>query len=292
MGTSSTGGDSPGTADSNAGSARESRQTDDAGPQQRQMTDAVSARLPTGGEMTLDVPSGDDIGARIGATDRPYEAIELSIVDAFLPPKPSIIDVGANIGNHSIYWALTGQAAVTAFEPYPPALKLLNANIARNSVTALVTSRNEAIGSSPGGAAPVPMQGNLGATRMSVDPSGPVKVISLNSLRSTHCDLLKVDVEGSELAVLQGASDILADLRPLVWVEVLTAIDDASVRELMIAHGYRSALMLSPTNVLFLPRRRTMLRIGTNRNAFLGFARRSAGRLARWTARRIPTVKP
>ena len=126
----------------------------------------VTERLPKRGHMALEVHIADDIGDRIAATSRPYEAVELGIVDALLPQNPTIIDVGANIGSHTICWALTHQAKVTAYEPDAPARQLLCANIARDAVGRLVISQGDALGAGPGGAAPSASRaGNLGAPR-------------------------------------------------------------------------------------------------------------------------------
>lgn len=242
----------------------------------------VTAHLADGGQMVLEAPIRDDIGGRIGATYRPYEAVDLGIVDAFLPQNPAIIDVGANIGNHAIYWALTRHATVMAFEPYDPARQLLDANIVRNSAGSTVAVRGEALGAARGRAAPEPRVGNLGATRMRTDPNGPVDIVALDSFRPDRCDLVKVDVEGGELAVLEGASGVLTRLRPLVWVEVLNAAEHAAVRSIMRGHGYHSHLMLSPTNALFLPRRRRVLQLATSPRAVQGYIRRAMGRATRW----------
>jgi len=114
----------------------------------------VTAKLPNGDLMALEVPVDDDIGDRIAVTSHPYEAVELSIVDAFLSPNPAIIDVGANVGNHAIYWALTYHAEVSAFEPYHPARRLLDANVTRNGVGTLVDVHEQALGEGPGRATP------------------------------------------------------------------------------------------------------------------------------------------
>ncbi|MEI2812120.1 MAG: hypothetical protein WA988_10395 [Candidatus Nanopelagicales bacterium] len=85
------------------------------------------------------MPIDDEIGDGVAGTERPYEAVELSIADAFLPPSPAIIDVGANIGNHAVYGARNHQAEVTAFERYTPARQLFGANITCNGVSRLAT---------------------------------------------------------------------------------------------------------------------------------------------------------
>ncbi len=241
----------------------------------------VTARLPGGGHMDLKVPTGDDIGDRIAASSLPYETVNLTIVDAFLPRNPSIIDVGANVGNHAIYWALTHHARVTAFEPYAPAQQLLDANIARNGVGHLIEVHHLALGAGPGTATPQPRPGNLGATRLRTARAGQIPVAALDTLRPTHLDLLKIDVEGDEMGVLEGASHLLDALRPIVWVEVLSHADRTATQELMGGHGYRVMAMLSPTNALFLPRWKSVLRLAVRPRSMYPYVRRSLGQRVR-----------
>ena len=237
----------------------------------------VTAKLPNGDVMALEVPVDDDIGNRIAVTSHPYEAVELSIVDAFLSPNPAIIDVGANVGNHAIYWALTYHAEVSAFEPYHPARRLLDANVTRNGVGTLVDVHEQALGEGPGRATPEPRAGNLGATRLRTDPDGQVPVVSLDLLHPQRLDLLKIDIEGNEMAVLHGASHTIAEHRPTVWVEVLNSADRATVRAVMADHDYPAMLMLSPTNALFLPRRSIVLRLAWHPRSMYHYVRRSLG---------------
>ena len=112
---------------------------------------------------------------------------------------------------------------------------------------------------------PEPPPGNLGATRLRTDPAGQVSVVTLDSLRPQRLDLLKIDIEGNELAVLQGASSSIVGLRPSVWVEVLTAADSAEVRAETSNLGYSVMLMLSPHQcALFLPSRSSVLRLAAH----------------------------
>ena len=128
---------------------------------------------------------------------------------------------------------------------------------------------------------PEPPPGNLGATRLRTDPAGQVSVVSLDSLRPQRLDLLKIDVEGNEMAVLQGASRSIAEYRPTVWVEVLTGADRGAVRAEMADHRYPTMLMLSPTNALFLPRRSIVLRLAWHPRSMYHYVRRSLGQRVR-----------
>ena len=46
-----------------------------------------------------------------------------------------------------------------------------------------------------------------------------VEVITIDSLKLSACDFIKVDVEGMELPVLQGAAENLRKYRPILYVE-------------------------------------------------------------------------
>src|SRR5439155_11239371 len=52
-------------------------------------------------------------------------------------------------------------------------------------------------------------------------------------------DFLKIDVEGAELAVLQGARETLRSARPNLIVETHGEAVEAAVAELLLAAGYR-----------------------------------------------------
>lgn len=206
--------------------------------------------------MALEVPVAEDICDRITATPRPEEAVELSIVDAFLPPTPTTLDVGASVGNHAIYWALTHHSEITAFEPYVPARQLLITNIVRNGVGHSVTTHGQALGAGPGRGVSEPRQGNPGATRLRTAPDENVNASALDSLHAQHPGLLKIDVEENEMAALQGASHAVTELCSIVWFEALATADQTTVWEVMAGHVYPVILILSPTNAI-LPRRRT-----------------------------------
>ncbi len=64
-----------------------------------------------------------------------------------------------------------------------------------------------------------------------------VPSLSLDSLKLERCDLLKVDVDGGEMAVLEGAAQTLERLRPTLAIEVLNT-NMARVLPWLEARGY------------------------------------------------------
>ena len=164
---------------------------------------------------------------------------ELPVQAAFavaLGPGAVLYDVGANIGFLSLVAAtlVGGAGRVYAFEPAPANIAVLRANVERNALSQ-VTIVESAVAEAPGRMslqldryAGGHVLANAGAV---LNPQGQVEVdvISLDDfarqagVRSP--DLVKIDVEGAEMQVIAGMSELLRTVRPLVLFEA----DAASV---------------------------------------------------------------
>ena len=148
---------------------------------------------------------------------------EIWIRRSYLPagwgdvPRPTVIDVGANVGVFSV-WAATqlGAGHVIAVEPSPSTAALLLQNLARNGVSdscvlqvALGAARSRKILYRRG---PAVMDTLFERDSYGSDfrPGPSVPVVTLDDLFAMfvveHCDLLKLDCEGSEYDILFAAS--------------------------------------------------------------------------------------
>jgi FkbM family methyltransferase len=153
-----------------------------------------------------------------------------------IKPGQTVYDVGANIGFFTILCSrLVGpQGKVYAFEPIPENLKTLRHNIALNGLSNVVVVE-KALSSSTGTAemfvSPWSAFHSLnveGATKQ--DNHGPeageitVETVTLDEFVSEEGvwapDLIKIDVEGAELIVVQGMSHTLESVEPLLLVEL------------------------------------------------------------------------
>jgi FkbM family methyltransferase len=202
------------------------------------------------------------------ANDGNYEVAETRFCERLLRPGATAFDVGANIGLYSLLFSdLVGpRGHVHAFEPEPDNYARLELHLALNGA-ANVRARQLAVYSEPGqvslnvfppGLGPwhslgwprLPDPFRAGAI---AEPAGtiPVEGTSLDAYASEHAieriDLLKVDVEGAELDVLQGAQALLASGRigallfevSLPQVEAMGHEPNA-VFEHLAGFGYRS----------------------------------------------------
>jgi FkbM family methyltransferase len=132
----------------------------------------------------------------------------------------SFVDVGANHGIFSLtFCALRSDGRVVAIDPSPIAFEILQKNLNLNSFSQLQT-RKVACGATPG---EVRMKHNwhhLEAIRDEDDDVDAVAVpmLSLDQIcEEEHIlpELLKIDVEGFELPVLQGAERVLQTAKQL-----------------------------------------------------------------------------
>jgi FkbM family methyltransferase len=137
-----------------------------------------------------------------------------------LPGNMSLVDVGGNIGSFFCQF-LDKCQSVTVFEPIPR----LNAVI-RNSISynreKKVTLVEKAAGDAPG---TVKMLDNNNSTVVNGHTSEQIIAIQVTTLDHelkglSKIDFIKIDVEGYEMRVLNGARELIARHRPIFLVEV------------------------------------------------------------------------
>jgi FkbM family methyltransferase len=130
---------------------------------------------------------------------------------------------------------------VTAFEPDDAARRRAEANIERNGFRAAVEIRAEAVGSA---AATSSFSIGLGPENRLVRDGAAsngtrlrtVDIVALDEVVDGPVAVLKIDVEGEELAVLDGAERVLARDHPVVIVE---ANAPEALTERLASLGYR-----------------------------------------------------
>ena len=154
-----------------------------------------------------------------------YSEGEVELFRQIVQPGQLVVEVGANLGAHTVFLARQVGAAgrVMAFEPQRILFQTLCANLALNSIPN-VHGQHQAVGAESG-AIMVPLldytrENNFGGLALGTYQVGEqVDVVTLDSFNLPACSLLKIDVEGMEKDVLQGAVNMIERLKPILYVE-------------------------------------------------------------------------
>jgi FkbM family methyltransferase len=155
------------------------------------------------------------------------------------------LDIGAHVGCFSLFMALLvgPQGRVEAVEPMPANLALLEKNIAQNGLGHVIQLHEACCAAREGG-----VFLNLGPSSFEASLSNdfgngsiPVPALTIDglALKNGRLDFVKLDVEGAELDVLQGAETALAKFRPKLVVELHPPMA-AEVPIFMQNKGYRA----------------------------------------------------
>jgi FkbM family methyltransferase len=211
-------------------------------------------RLPGGAWLVVDVRDW------CGITYIEPRAIEPATTDYLLGrlrPGDVFVDIGANVGYYTAQAAATvGPAGrVIAFEPNPHIRSLLAATVNRNGFQDRVIIEDIALADGPPGTARfyisadptnsgisslTPWDGHLTSGRLRDDAVLDVPTRSFDDFVDENgiaqVDVVKIDVEGAETAVLRGMTKSLDRFRPRLLI-VETARDSPAMR-LLTDIGY------------------------------------------------------
>lgn len=209
--------------------------------------------------MRIQVRPVDRLGRRVfldGYSDREHAVL----LDALLRPGMVYFDVGANFGQFALMAAtrVGRDGAVHAFEATSTMYEQLAANVELNGL-AQVTANHAAVADQPGTLEMTLCEPGKEAFSSLGRPMRPqdqiigretVPAITLDDYCRergiSRIDLIKIDVEGAEVRVIEGASNLLSSggVSSLVceFNEVAAESQGSSGRELRNAlesHGYR-----------------------------------------------------
>ena len=178
-----------------------------------------------------------------------FEVASVRLVQRIIRPGDVVLDIGGNIGYYAIRFSQlvgpTGQ--VFAFEPVPTTVQRLRDNVRANGCTNVVICpvavTNESM---PVTIYETDHHGIAGLQPLTADTiSHAADGVLLDDF--LQCDrpvrLMKIDVEGAERLVLQGAQKRIARDRPYILLEKFTSAlrafgyDFADVAEQITRHG-------------------------------------------------------
>jgi FkbM family methyltransferase len=169
-----------------------------------------------------------------------YSEIEWNVYSQIVKEGMLIIDGGANIGAFTIPFgkAVGSTGIVYAFEPQIEIYNMLTGNIALNCLSRNVKPINGALGATTGvidvASIDYSVVGNFGGLSVGRDPPMmtdesaankdklnyyQVSMYTIDGLQLDGLSLLKLDIEGAELAALIGGVNTIQKYRPAIYVE-------------------------------------------------------------------------
>jgi FkbM family methyltransferase len=178
-----------------------------------------------------------------------FEDAEVKTLMQAARPGTVAVDVGANVGIFTIPLAraVGPDGAVWAFEPLPENLDRLGANLRENHLTnvrLLAAAASDADGTLSFNVADDSAYGSTGDV---LHGREAVRSVTVSAVRldvewrrrgMPFVSVIKIDVEGAELAVLRGSHDVIGRCRPVLLVEAANADDLAEIENYLSPFKY------------------------------------------------------
>lgn len=199
------------------------------------------------GDLVLPVRLNEHMESRIFWYGR-YNRDVLILLRRLLQPGNVLLDIGANIGEIAMVAAkaVGSEGRIYAFEPAEDLADRLQVNIDRNQLPQIsiirkglsnACGRQMLYASEMYGGDGMSHSGmnTLHRTDIRSQPIGEIELVTADgyfaNLDLDHVDGIKIDVEGSELAALEGARRILVRHQPWIVIEVNEEMSQAAGHE-------------------------------------------------------------
>lgn len=187
-----------------------------------------------------------------------YEPETVQFFRDIIMPGMVCWDIGAQTGFFSCLFAtLSGPGGrVHAYEPMPQSYAMILRNIRENGLEARVTIKNMAC-SDAKGAVPMTQASGMFVVDHESSDARQIACVRLDQEGLRAPDLIKIDVEGHEPAVLRGLEGVLKGASPQLvielneyWLKTNSGTSSAEVVKDLNERGYSVSLIESPTTVL------------------------------------------
>jgi len=179
-----------------------------------------------------------------------HEFPDMGFLLHVLRPEDLFVDIGANVGSYTILACSAVGARGVSFEPVPSTFKRLSENMHINHLDEKVKCVNKGVGAKLGSISFTSDSDTMNhalAADEKCDNTVTVEVTTLdNSLRGESPSLAKIDVEGYETPVLEGAQETLkmktlhSVIMELNGSGKRYGYDEYKILELMFDYGFRT----------------------------------------------------
>jgi FkbM family methyltransferase len=176
-----------------------------------------------------------------------HEFTDMGFLLHVLRERDLFVDIGANVGSYTILGSAAIGARTVCFEPVPSTYKRLKDNIRINNIGSKVESLNIALGNSKGEVYFLSDQNCKNHVIANNETKKENITVSISTLDKELKDcpfLIKIDVEGFELPVLEGGNRILSNMELCGVIIELNGsgnrygYDDSSILNIMSSHGF------------------------------------------------------
>lgn len=169
-----------------------------------------------------------------------YGQLELDFLLYMVDQTKVVYDIGSNIGYHTTAFASRAKK-VYGFEPNPRNYSLLARNTEMFNNIQLM---NCAVGSKFGmikcSDYNPNVPGNYGNMKVGVtDATITVPMVTIDDLDLEKPDLIKIDVEGSEIDVIKGCIKTIEEHKPLIYYEAHETPDFKEIYEILETYEYQ-----------------------------------------------------
>lgn len=201
--------------------------------------------------------SSDSVVSRSLMRYGEWAQLELDLLGALVRPGMAVLDVGAFLGTHTLALAaMVGpQGLVHSFEPRASIREVLRRNVERNglgqvTVHACALGANSARLDIP--AIDLDSETNFGGLALEGSNTGStaaaetIDIRRLDDLNLGRVDFAKIDAEGMEADVLEGAAHTLANYRPVFFAECNDLERGSRTLAGCLSRGYQVFGLLSP----------------------------------------------
>jgi FkbM family methyltransferase len=156
---------------------------------------------------------------------------ELRLIRHLVEPGSTVLDIGASIGMYAAEMARYADKVI-AFEANPVVAAFAR-SVARRNVEVINAALSSSVGKSTL-TIPLNHKGRAVTELASIESKQPpgasivtveVETRRLDEFPISNCSFIKIDVEGHEEAVLDGASALIAAQRPVLMIELVEAFN-------------------------------------------------------------------
>jgi FkbM family methyltransferase len=188
-----------------------------------------------------------------------YEGVLADIWADLCSRSKSVLEIGGNVGLYSVIGGKTARGRYTVVEPHPHIAAVLRSNLRRNGITNVEVLEGAAIAEPKARTVSlnIPNEGRSAPTGAFLNAN--VEIVGRSAIRQIEVngfpidelfagrDLVKIDAEGIEHALLREAMPTIIKNRPTIIVEVLP--DSTNLAQILseLATSARYAMNVIPS---------------------------------------------